>query len=88
MAINFTASFDRSIRKIARRQPELIQLVIEKILLFNNDINHPSLELHKLSGNLKGHWSFSIDYDVRIIFRYTNDGNILFVDIGTHDQVY
>jgi len=62
--------------------------VVEKMLLFNNNMNHPSLRLHKLSGTLKGHWAFSIEYDLRIIFRYTDDGNILFIDIRNHNQVY
>lgn len=63
-------------------------VIIEKILLFSNNMSDPSLRLHKLSGKLKGHLAFSIDYDLRIIFRYTNDGSILFVDIGSHDNVY
>lgn len=88
MTINFSESFAQSIKRIARRQPEIILVLIEKILLFNKDINHPSLKLHKLGGKLKGHWAFSIDYDMRIIFRYTNDGNILFINVGNHDQVY
>lgn len=86
--INFSLQFNHSLKKLARRQPEIIPALLEKVLLFNNETNHPSLKLHKLSGKLKEHWSFSIEYDLRIIFRYTRDGNILFVDIGTHDQVY
>lgn len=86
--INFSLQFNHSLKKLARRQPEIIPVLFEKVLLFNNETNHPSLKLHKLSGKLKEHWSFSIEYNLRIIFRYTRDGNILFVDIGTHDQVY
>lgn len=86
--ISFSADFIRSLKKLSRKQPEAIPSLIEKILLFNNHINHPSLKLHKLSGNLKEHWAFSIDYDLRIIFRYTPDRNILFIDIGSHDEVY
>ncbi len=62
--------------------------LIEKILILNLDINHPSLALHKLTGKLQNHWAFSLAYDLRVIFRYTPDGNILFIDIGTHDEVY
>lgn len=78
--INFSSHF-KSALKLARKQPEKMILVVEKILLFNINTNHPSLKLHKLSGDLKDHWSFSIEHDVRIVFFYTNDGNILFVDI-------
>ncbi len=84
--INFSLQFNHSLKKLSRKQPEIIPVVFEKVLLFNSEIDHPSL--HKLSGKLKEHWSFSIGYDLRIILRYTSDGNILFIDIGTHDQVY
>ncbi len=86
--INFSSHFKSALKKLARRQPEIMVVVVEKILLFNNHTKHSSLKLHKLSGDLKDHWAFSIEYDVRIVFRYTNDGNILFIDIGNHNQVY
>lgn len=86
--INFSSHFKNALKKLARKQPEIMVVVVGKILLFNNNKNDPSLKLHKLSGDLKDHWSFSIEQDIRIVFRYTNDGNILFVDIGSHDQVY
>jgi addiction module RelE/StbE family toxin len=86
--INQSIHFNRSLKKWARKKPEIIPAIVEKILLFSIDKNTPSLALHKLSGTLKEHWAFSIEYNLRIIFRYTNDGNILFVDIGSHDEVY
>ena len=56
MTINFSIHFNRSLKKLARHQPEVIPAVIEKILLFNSNQNHPALKLHKLSGSLKEHW--------------------------------
>ncbi|HOU47010.1 MAG TPA: type II toxin-antitoxin system YafQ family toxin [Chitinophagales bacterium] len=48
------------------------------------------LKTHKLSGKLKNLWSFSIEYDVRVIFYFNNDKpkKAVFVDIGNHDEVY
>jgi len=37
---------------------------------------------------MKNMWSFSIEYDARVIFYFTNDGKAVFIDIGTHDEVY
>lgn len=51
--INFSLQFNHSLKKLARRQPEIVPALLEKVLLFNNEINHPSLKLHKLSGKLK-----------------------------------
>ena len=49
-----------------------------------------NLKTHKLSGKLKGAWSFSIAYDLRIVFYFTKDKpkQAVFVDIGKHDEVY
>jgi mRNA interferase YafQ len=38
-------------------------------------------------------WSCTVDYDCRIIFSFSEDGEyleviILLIDIGSHDQVY
>lgn len=86
--INFSTHFNHSLKRLARRKPELIPMIIEKILLFSRHFNHPSLSVHKLTGKLHNNWAFSIEYDLRIIFRYTDDGNIVFIDIGSHDEVY
>jgi len=60
----------------------VIWLCITKITLKN-----PSLRLHPLKGLRKGYYSFSVTGDIRIVF-YIFKGDIYFVDIGTHNQVY
>ena len=42
----------------------------EKVRRFQNNVFEPSLKTHKLSGKLKDYWSFSVEYDLRIIFYY------------------
>jgi mRNA-degrading endonuclease YafQ of YafQ-DinJ toxin-antitoxin module len=58
--------------------------------LFINDPFDAKLKTHKLSGKLKNLWSFSIGYDLRIVFYFTPDKpkKAVFVDIGTHEEVY
>ena len=46
------------------------------------------LKTHKLSGQLRELWSFSITYDIRVIFFFAGDDRAVFVDIGDHDAVY
>ncbi|WP_200817598.1 type II toxin-antitoxin system YafQ family toxin [Calothrix rhizosoleniae] len=55
---------------------------------FTKDLYNPSLKTHKLSDKLKDLWSFSVDYDERVLFYFTEDGNAVFVDFGSHDEVY
>lgn len=40
--------------------------------------------MHKLSGRMDGHWSISVDRRYRIIFMPIENGNMLFISIGTH----
>ena len=53
--------------------------------LFQKDVLNPSLNTHKLMGELAGYWSFSVDYHLRILFRIIDKENILLLDIGTHE---
>jgi len=40
------------------------------------------------TGKLQDLWSFSVEHDVRVIFYFTVDNNVIFIDIGKHDEVY
>ena len=47
-----------------------------------------TLRTHKLSGKLKEYWSVSIEYDLRVIFYFEDAETAVFVDLGTHKEVY
>ena len=54
---------------------------------FAADPMDPLLRTHKLKGDLAPYWSFTVDEDLRVLFRW--DGNDAFlVNLGSHDQVY
>lgn len=55
--------------------------------IFVSDPFDRRLRTHKLSGKLKELWSFSVTYDNRIIFYFEGE-KAVFIDIGTHDEVY
>lgn len=86
MTIYSTSSFQKKYQKLAAKQRRLSQVVDDKIELFTVNPQHPSLRLHKLSGQLE-QWSISVKQDLRLIFQYVDDG-ILLVDLGSHDEVY
>jgi len=53
----------------------------------------PSLQTHKLKGQLTGSWACSVAYDCRIVFDFvenpeSRDEEILLIDIDSHDEVY
>ncbi len=57
----------------------------EKIELLKDPRNHEALDVHKLHGNLKGFYSFSVNYRIRIIFEFRPDKTIGLLAIGDHD---
>lgn len=86
--VSFDPAFQRSFRKRAKRNSRLKLKFSEKLEQFIRDPFHPSLKTHKLSGKLQDLWSFSLDYDARVLFYFVEDNKAIFVDIGNHDQVY
>jgi mRNA-degrading endonuclease YafQ of YafQ-DinJ toxin-antitoxin module len=86
--IAFSSSFKRAFRKRVQGKASLEARFWERVTIFQNNPFDPKLKTHKLSGQLKDLWSFSIEYDVRVIFSFIDDKKALFVDIGTHKEVY
>ncbi|MFN4798832.1 MAG: type II toxin-antitoxin system YafQ family toxin [Pseudanabaena sp.] len=88
MEITFSPTFQRAFRKRIKGNTDLQTRFWQKIEQFQQDPFQPTLRTHKLSGKMKNTWSFSIEYDARVIFYFTDDGKAVFIDIGTHDEVY
>lgn len=85
MKIITTKKFDKQLHK----QPQkVIREFKKRILVFLEDINHPTLKTHKLSGKLKDLWSFNINSDIRVIFDKSNKDVIILVSIGSHSELY
>ena len=58
--------------------------------LFVVDPFDAKLKTHKLSGKLKDLWGFSVGFNLRVVFYFTNNKpkKAIFIDIGTHAEVY
>ena len=93
MKIFWSNGFKRSFKKITKRNSQLKEQIVETLILLAADPFTPSLKSHKLSGNLDRFWSYSVAYDCRIIFNFSEDEQlsemvIILIDIGSHDEVY
>jgi mRNA-degrading endonuclease YafQ of YafQ-DinJ toxin-antitoxin module len=55
-----------------------------KIKFFEENTFHNSLDTHKLKGILRNFWSFSIDDDNRVIFRFLSNEEVIYYRIGPH----
>ena len=88
MKVSFSSNFKKAYKKRIRFDVEKQLKFIECLALFMNAPYHPKLRTHKLIGELKELWSFSIEYDLRVVFYFISDTEVIFEDIGTHDDVY
>ena len=53
---------------------------------FSRNPRDPLLSTHRLKGDLKDYWEFSVDRDLGVVFRWQGDEAFL-VSIGSHDEV-
>jgi mRNA-degrading endonuclease YafQ of YafQ-DinJ toxin-antitoxin module len=86
--IGFSSSFRRTFKKRIIPDQGLERLFWKKIEIFCDNPYDLSLKTHKLSGDLEGLWSLSINYEIRVIFKFVNKNKVLLIDIGTHEEVY
>lgn len=86
--IAFSSSFKRAFKRKITGNAEREEKFRTKLALFQNKPFETTLKTHKLSGKLKDYWSFSIDYDLRVIFYFADKEAVVFIDIGTHKEVY
>jgi len=78
----YEKDFSKSLKKYSSSEKKRIK---DKIQLFLNNPFNPSLKTHKLKGKLKNYWSFSITYNLRILFEFIGSQTVGFIDIGTHE---
>lgn len=82
ITIAYKPSFLRDFKKLEKK----IQMEArEKMGLFKNEENHERLRVHKLTGVLKGCYSFSVTYSHRIVFSWEDKNTVALLAIGTHD---
>ena len=84
MLVVASSHFLRRARKLKPPRDELLRAALHR---FETDPQDSLLRTHKLKIDLAGYWAFSVDDDLRVLFRW--DGAVFFlVGLGTHDEVY
>jgi mRNA-degrading endonuclease YafQ of YafQ-DinJ toxin-antitoxin module len=86
--IDFSSSFKKAFKQLLRKNKALERKYWKRVEIFIENPYHPILKCHKLSGELKELWSFSVAYDCRVIFYFETASKVVFIDIGKHDVVY
>jgi mRNA interferase YafQ len=93
MILATETGFRKSFKKLIKKNPQLQNKILAVINLLGDDPFAPSLKSHKLTGQLDGLWSCTVNYDCRIVFAFRKDGEtdddlLVLIDIGSHDEVY
>ncbi len=86
--ITFSSSFKRAFQKRIKGRQDIENKFWEKVNIFLKNPLDSQLRTHKLSGKLEGLWSFTVEYDVRVVFYFSGQGKVVFVDMGKHEEVY
>ena len=86
--ISFSSSFRRSFKRKVKGNKEREEKFWQRLKTFQNTPFDPTLRTHRLSGKLQELWSFTIEYDLRVVFYFMATEKAVFIDIGTHDEVY
>ena len=78
----FAPVFLRQLKSLPR---EMQEEAIEKVELLKNRRNHQMLKVHKLKGNLRGTFSFSVNYRIRVVWQYNSESEAALLSIGDPD---
>ncbi len=81
----FENKFKKYVKRLNVKDRNKLQ---DKLRIFKDDIFDRRLRTHKLKGNLKEYYAFSITYKERLVFKIIDDETVYFIDIGYHDTVY
>ncbi len=88
ISIALSNSFKRAYSKLIKNNKQLEELFFNRLETFINNPFDPSLKTHKLSGKLSECWSFSINFQLRVVFVFIDTDQVILENIGNHDNVY
>lgn len=80
--IVYNPRFSKKLNKYSSKGQKTI---IDKIKIFWEKPFSPTLKTHKLTGKLKDFWSFSVSYNLRVMFIFSKKNVVEFIDIGSHE---
>jgi len=81
----FEKHWHRYLTRLTEKQKEQLR---ERLAIFKEDVFDKRLKTHRLKGNLKDYYAFSISYSDRIVFKIIDDNSVYFIEVGGHDVCY
>ena len=88
MKISSTKKFRKNFQKRIPLNSSLEKKYKARVCLFLKNPNDRELYNHQLSGKKKGFSAFSVTGDYRVVYQKIGNNEVVFFDVGTHNQVY
>lgn len=88
MQLRFHASFEKAYKNRITLNRKLVSQTEQRIALFKSNPKNHILRDHALSGTKRGLRTFSITGDIRIVYLPISENEVIFIGIGTHNQIY
>lgn len=85
--VKLSKQFKKCLKQRYAHQPNVLKRYEKNVDLFLAGERGSPLNDHRLIGGLAGRRAFSIGGDVRVVYQEL-DEYYLFLDIGSHNQVY
>ena len=76
---------DAFIKNFSRLPKQIQKIARKKHEMFRKDAFHPLFKTHKLSGELRNDWAYSVNHEYRAHFYFVDDHTVVYLDIGTHE---
>ncbi len=88
MIIGRNLIFKKHFQQRIAKNSKLVIQTERRIGMFAENPSNPLLKNHPLTGAKKHLRAFSITGDIRIIYQPISENEVIFMDIGSHNQVY
>ncbi len=88
MKIRLYRGFKKAYKLRIVSDKQLVTKTAQRIALFKSDPKNPTLKDHGLIGAKKELRAFSITGDIRLVYLPVSKEEVIFIDIGSHNQVY
>jgi addiction module RelE/StbE family toxin len=85
--IRLSKNFEKSYKKRIAPIENMRNAYVARVTAFQAGKHGQPLNDHALKGDMKGKRAFSIAGDVRVVYEETEEA-IIFLDVGSHKQVY
>lgn len=82
------SQFKKAYKNRVKNDVKLTEKVSERVSLFQKNSTNPLLKDHALTGNKSHLRAFAVTGDIRIVYLPVSETEVVFMDIGSHNQVY